>query len=118
MLDPLYNALGAVLAFFYAIVPNVGFAIIMLTVVVRLILFPLTAKQAKSMIAMQRAQPEIKKLQAKYKTTPAGMLIEMNPKTTGMTLPMICICGLTWVWFRIVWRCWKNALMTTRPTRM
>ena len=34
---------------------------------VRLILFPLTAKQAKSMIAMQRAQPEIKKLQAKYK---------------------------------------------------
>ena len=39
----------------------------MLTVLVRLILFPLTAKQAKSMIAMQRAQPEIKKLQAKYK---------------------------------------------------
>ena len=34
---------------------------------VRLILFPLTAKQAKSMIAMQRPQPEIKKLQAKYK---------------------------------------------------
>ena len=32
-----------------------------------LVLFPLTAKQAKSMIAMQRAQPEIKKLQAKYK---------------------------------------------------
>ncbi len=34
---------------------------------VRLVLFPLTAKQAKSMIAMQRVQPEIKKLQAKYK---------------------------------------------------
>src|SRR4051795_6516069 len=59
--------MGAILAFFYAIVPNAGFAIIMLTVLVRLILFPLTAKQAKSMIAMQRAQPEIKKLQAKYK---------------------------------------------------
>ena len=59
--------MGAILAFFYGIVPNAGFAIIMLTVVVRLILFPLTAKQAKSMIAMQRAQPEIKKLQAKYK---------------------------------------------------
>src|SRR3954471_10323350 len=59
--------MGDILAFFYAIVPNAGFAIIMLTVLVRLILFPLTAKQAKSMIAMQRAQPEIKKLQAKYK---------------------------------------------------
>ena len=32
-----------------------------------LVLFPLTAKQAKSMMAMQRAQPEIKRLQAKYK---------------------------------------------------
>jgi YidC/Oxa1 family membrane protein insertase len=59
--------MGWILSFFYGIVPNAGIAIIMLTVVVRLILFPLTAKQAKSMIAMQRAQPEMKKLQAKYK---------------------------------------------------
>ena len=65
--DGIREGMGWVLAFFYSIVPNVGFAIIMLTVLVRLILFPLTAKQAKSMIAMQRAQPEIKKLQAKYK---------------------------------------------------
>ena len=65
--DGIREGMGWVLAFFYSIVPNAGFAIIMLTVVVRLILFPLTAKQAKSMIAMQRAQPEIKKLQAKYK---------------------------------------------------
>jgi YidC/Oxa1 family membrane protein insertase len=65
--DGIREGMGAILAFFYGIVPNAGFAIIMLTVVVRLILFPLTAKQAKSMIAMQRAQPEIKKLQAKYK---------------------------------------------------
>jgi len=34
---------------------------------VMLVLFPLTAKQAKAMMHMQRAQPEIKKLQAKYK---------------------------------------------------
>src|SRR5918995_1778528 len=67
MLDPLYNALGAVLAFFYAIVPNEGVAIILLTVTVMLLLFPLTAKSARSMLAMQRLQPEIKKLQAKHK---------------------------------------------------
>ena len=65
--DGIREGMGYILAFFYSIVPNVGFAIIMLTIVVRLLLFPLTAKQAKSMIAMQRAQPEIKKLQAKYK---------------------------------------------------
>ena len=65
--DPVYNFFGAILAFFYGIIPNLGVAIILLTVVVMLALFPLTAKQAKSMMAMQRAQPEIKKLQAKYK---------------------------------------------------
>ena len=75
--DGIRHALGFVLAFFYGIIPNAGFAIIMLTVVVRLILFPLTAKQAKSMIAMQRAQPEIKKLQAKYKNDRTKLNEEM-----------------------------------------
>jgi len=65
--DSIRQGLGSVLAFFYSIIPNSGVAIILLTVAVRLVLFPLTAKQAKSMIAMQRVQPEIKKLQAKYK---------------------------------------------------
>src|SRR2546421_519065 len=67
MFDPLYEAFGAVLAFFYALVPNLGVAIILLTIAVMLVLFPLTAKSARSMLAMQRLQPEIKKLQAKYK---------------------------------------------------
>ena len=66
-LNSMYNALGAVLAFFYSLVPNLGVAIILLTVVVMVVLYPLTAKQFKSMMAMQRVQPEIKKLQAKYK---------------------------------------------------
>ncbi len=61
------DALGTVLAFFYSIVPSYGLAIVGLTILVRLALFPLTAKQARSMLAMQRLQPEIKKLQAKYK---------------------------------------------------
>ncbi len=67
MLDPIYEAFGSVLAFFYAIIPNLGVGIILLTVTVMLVLFPLTAKSAKSMLAMQRLQPEIKKLQAKHK---------------------------------------------------
>ncbi len=66
-LNGMYNALGAVLAFIYSLVPNLGVSIILLTLVVMVILYPLTAKQAKSMLAMQRVQPEIKKLQAKYK---------------------------------------------------
>jgi YidC/Oxa1 family membrane protein insertase len=67
MLDPLYQVIGWLLAFFYGLVPNLGIAIILLTVTVMLILFPLTAKQARSMLAMQEIQPELKKIQAKYK---------------------------------------------------
>jgi len=62
-----FEIFAYVLAFFYAIVPNLGISIILLTVTVMLLMFPLTAKQAKSMVEMQRIQPEMKKLQAKYK---------------------------------------------------
>src|SRR3954447_12964959 len=75
--DPVYNFFGAILAFIYGIIPNLGVSIILLTVLVMLVMFPLTAKQAKSMMAMQRAQPEIKKLQAKYKNDKAKLNEEM-----------------------------------------
>ena len=67
VLDPLYTALGWVMAVLYTAIPSYGIAIILLTVAVRLVLYPLTVKQTKSMQAMQRLQPEIKRLQAKYK---------------------------------------------------
>ena len=65
--DPLYNALGSILAAFYAVIASFAFAIAMLTVTVRVILIPLTVKQIKSQQAMQRIQPEMKRLQAKHK---------------------------------------------------
>lgn len=50
-----------------AVVGDWGMAIIVLTVLVRLILMPLTIKQTKSMYELQRIQPKMKELQAKYK---------------------------------------------------
>jgi YidC/Oxa1 family membrane protein insertase len=55
------------LHFFYAIFRNYGIAIILLTAVVRLCMFPLSRKQALGAQQMQLLQPEIKKLQEKYK---------------------------------------------------
>ncbi|MGC3968888.1 MAG: YidC/Oxa1 family insertase periplasmic-domain containing protein [Pirellulales bacterium] len=52
---------------FYRLVGNYGIAIIMLTVLVRMCLHPLTRKQAMSAVKMQQLQPEIKKLAEKYK---------------------------------------------------
>ena len=62
----LYEILGTVLSFIYNIVPNFGWAVIILTVIVRLILLPLTIKQQNSMTNMQKLQPELEKLQKKY----------------------------------------------------
>lgn len=49
-------------------VPSWGWAIIALTVVVRVIMIPLAVKQFNSMRAMQELQPQIKTIQGKYKT--------------------------------------------------
>jgi YidC/Oxa1 family membrane protein insertase len=64
---PLFELFGLILAGLYAVWPNYGFAITGLTVLIMLALTPVTVKSTKSMLAMQRLQPEMKKLQAKYK---------------------------------------------------
>jgi YidC/Oxa1 family membrane protein insertase len=64
---PLFELFGYILAGLYAVWPNYGFAITGLTVIIMLCLTPVTVKSTKSMLAMQRLQPEMKKLQAKYK---------------------------------------------------
>jgi YidC/Oxa1 family membrane protein insertase len=63
----LLDLLGGVLNFFYQIIPNLGVAIILLTLAISLVLFPLTLKQTRSMKAMQEIQPEVKRLQKELK---------------------------------------------------
>jgi YidC/Oxa1 family membrane protein insertase len=53
--------------FFHDIVGSYGLAIIMLTVLVRLCMFPMSKKQALGAQKMAELQPEIKKIQEKYK---------------------------------------------------
>lgn len=67
IVHPIFVLFGWILAGLYAVWPNYGFAITGLTVIIMLALTPVTVKSTKSMIAMQRLQPEMKKLQAKYK---------------------------------------------------
>ncbi len=65
--QPIFRAFGWLLAFFYGLIPNYAIAIVLLTIVIMGLLTPFTIKSTKSMAAMQRLQPEIKKLQVKYK---------------------------------------------------
>ncbi len=62
-----FEIFATALSGFYAFAKSYGVAIILLTLLVRLILLPLSIKQTKSMREMQRIQPEIKKIQAKHK---------------------------------------------------
>lgn len=73
----LQELLAGALAFFFTLVPSYGMAIILLTVAVNLVLFPLTLKQVRSMRAMQELQPEVKKLQKEFKDDKQKMQEEM-----------------------------------------
>ncbi len=63
--QPLFNAL--VLLYEHASFNSLGLAIIFLTIIVRLILFPLFHKTAKHQRIAQQIQPEVKKIQEKHK---------------------------------------------------
>jgi YidC/Oxa1 family membrane protein insertase len=77
VLNPLYNIVGKTIGFFHGKLfsPIFGYdsffawalSIILLTMVVRLILFPLFVKQIKSQRTMQVMQPRIKEIREKYK---------------------------------------------------
>jgi YidC/Oxa1 family membrane protein insertase len=109
ILDPIYQAMGTILAFFYSVVPSYGLAIALLTITVRIFLIPVTTKQVKSQQAMQRIQPELKRLQAKYKSDRQKLNEEMmkfykenqvNP--LAGCLPLVLQAPLFIVLYRVI----------------
>ncbi len=66
--------------------PSYGVAIIIITVIIKAILAPLTVKQIKSMKAMQELQPRMKELQEKYKNDPQRLQAEMGAMYKEMGL--------------------------------
>jgi len=68
LLNPIKNVLEYVVVFLYEnITTNYGLVIILLTLIVRIILTPLTISQTRSMAKMQKLQPQLKEMQKKYK---------------------------------------------------
>ena len=76
--------------------PSYGIAIIILTIAIKAVLAPLTAKQVKSMKGMQKLQPKMKEIQQKYKNDPqkaqqeiAKMYKEMGVNPLSGCLPLL-----------------------------
>jgi YidC/Oxa1 family membrane protein insertase len=101
--------------FFYKLVPNWGIAIILLTIVIKLIFFPLTYSSTKSMAKMAELQPKVKAIRAKYKKAKSDIAQrrEMNEEMmklykehgvnpAGGCLPMLIQLPVFWGVFRML----------------
>ena len=73
--------------------PSYGLAIILMTLVIKMLMYPLTVKQVKSMKGMQILQPKMKELQTKYKDKPEKLQQEMIKlyKETGVNPMAGCL---------------------------
>jgi YidC/Oxa1 family membrane protein insertase len=93
---PMTRAFSWLLAVLHSFVPNYGWSIILLTILVRAAMAPLTVKQMRSMERMRRIQPMIKQIQEKYaddrqKQSEAMMSLYRQEKVNplGGCLPML-----------------------------
>ncbi|MGH9069575.1 MAG: membrane protein insertase YidC [Acidimicrobiales bacterium] len=109
LFHPLYHALAYLLVFWYGLVPNYAVAIALFTITVMVVLAPLTVKSTRSMLAMQRLQPEVNALKAKHKNDKMAMQTEMSAlfKANGVNpaggcLPMLIQLPVFWVLYRII----------------
>lgn len=109
MLSPIFHALATLVAVCYSIVPSYGLAITLMTVVVMVVLAPLTWKGTRSMLEMQRLQPEIKKIQERHKDDRQKANEEMmafykehkiNP--VGGCLPMFVQMPVFFIMYRVI----------------
>lgn len=98
------------LQFFYNVFPNYGVSIIVLTILIRLITFPLQYKSFKSMKKMSQLQPEINKLKEKYKEDPQKLQKETmelfkrsgaNP--LGGCLPMLLQMPVFFAFYKVLY---------------
>jgi YidC/Oxa1 family membrane protein insertase len=101
--------------FFHGLVPNWGVAIILLTIVIKLIFFPLTYSSTKSMAKMAELQPKVKAIRAKYKKskTDIDQRRQMNEEMmrlykehkinpAGGCLPLLIQLPVFWGVFRML----------------
>src|ERR671916_406987 len=78
LFGPIVNILGVVLLYFHQTLGVPWWlAIVMLTVIVRSLLFPLTVKQVRSMRAMQDLKPHMDRVRAQFKDNPQRQREEM-----------------------------------------
>jgi len=75
--QPFSKFLALILNFFYILTHSWGFSIILLTIALRLMLYPLNSTSMRSMAKMQKVTPKVTALQEKYKKDPQRARLEI-----------------------------------------
>ncbi|MDD2572933.1 MAG: YidC/Oxa1 family membrane protein insertase [Bacillota bacterium] len=110
MFNAIAVPLGKLLFYIYSLVNSYGLSIVIFTILVKLILMPLTIKQTKSMKQMQELNPKIKALQKKYghdkqklneKTMELYRQHNANPFTSGC-LPLLLQLPILFALFQVL----------------
>ena len=105
----MFQLIANFLAYLYGLVNNYAIAIALITLIIMIAITPLTLKSTKSMLEMQRVQPEMKKLQAQYKNDRQKLNEEMmalyrehkiNP--LGGCIPLILQMPVFIVMYRVL----------------
>jgi len=93
---PISKLIYRSLKFFHKYIPNYGFIIIVFSIIIKILFYPLTHKSYESMRAMQKLQPEMQKLKEKYKDEPQKlnkatmrMYKEQGVNPLGGCLPLL-----------------------------
>jgi YidC/Oxa1 family membrane protein insertase len=115
MFGSIAEILLVVVRFFHNLIPNWGIDIILLTIVIKIIFFPLTYSSTKSMVKMADLQPKVKALRAKYKKSKSDiaqrrlmneemmkLYKEHGVNPAGGCLPMLIQLPVFWGVFRML----------------
>ena len=106
IIEPIADIMRSVLLWLGEVTHSSGLAIILLTVGIRLLLYPLTLSQTKSMAVLKELQPKMQELQKKYKDKPQEyqkrvmeLYKEHNVNPLGGCLPLLVQLPFLWALF-------------------
>lgn len=110
-LDAICKGLYWMLGALHKIVPSWGLCIILVSLIVYFLMYPLTMKSLRSMRKMQLLQPKVKQLQDKYKNSPEKMNQEVillykenNVNPLSGCLPMLLQMPIFYGLYQVLWR--------------
>ena len=109
IIEPFAQVIAFVLSYLFDFISSYGFSIVLLTIIINVVIFPLTLKQTKSTKRMQDAQPELKKLQKEHKgdkeelnKAVAALYKEKGINPLGCIFPLLVQMPVWFALFRVL----------------